>query len=664
MVQSTPRLAGLSLALALAILAPISHGADAPPPAAAFGRVSDFSSGSLTPDGATIAYGRATPSGDKIVMSRVGSTQPLRVADLGEGTILRDLVWADNDTVLATVSSIIKVPGAPSVQANWHMTRVMALDTSGGSPRMLLLDDPRLVRNTGSRLLPVNPQRAGSVTMEAFDHPPKNSRPAAGSRIARSGSGPDWVSTIFDVDVATGEGRVVEYGSGDTLDWLVDPAGKPVARRDWRSEIQECTILVEDNADWRSVYRNIGPECLHLAGLTPGRDAIVATGENGTDRSRIWAIPRDGSAPKVLFEDPVADADYAITDDATGLVLGYMVYGIHPQVHWIDPTMDATQRAMDKAFPGRRAWISSTSADKRKLLVNVESGQDPKVLYFVDLDAHRADIVGEAFPGLAGAALGQVRAFTYPSRDGTSIPAFLTLPPDLDEKKLPLVVLVHDGPADVDMPGFDWWAQFLATRGYAVLQPQFRGSLGFGRAFRLAGYQQWGGLMQDDVTDGVRHLIADGIADPRRVCIMGLGYGGFAALAGAALTPDTYVCAVSVNGISDLPAYIDDDLRRHGQSDAQLAWFARSIGSPKDPRLAQVSPARIPQNIRIPILLIHGSKDTTVFPRQSEIMAKALKAAGKQYEIIKLPDSGHWPLTSESRTKMLESIEAFLAQHL
>jgi dipeptidyl aminopeptidase/acylaminoacyl peptidase len=178
------------------------------------------------------------------------------------------------------------------------------------------------------------------------------------------------------------------------------------------------------------------------------------------------------------------------------------------------------------------------------------------VFYLVDFATGRADIAGESYPGLAGVTLGEVRFIDYAARDDVEIPAFLTLPPGLGEKNLPLVVLPHGGPHAHDTGDFNWWTQFLATRGYAVLQPQFRGSTGYGAAHRKAGYGQWGGLMQDDVTDGVKAMIKNGLADPARICIAGASYGGYAALAGAAFTPEMYACAISVNGISDLPALL------------------------------------------------------------------------------------------------------------
>jgi dipeptidyl aminopeptidase/acylaminoacyl peptidase len=182
--------------------------------------------------------------------------------------------------------------------------------------------------------------------------------------------------------------------------------------------------------------------------------------------------------------------------------------------------------------------------------VAVDGPQMPRSYFFLDRTTHKARFIASTYPKLNKDQLGKTKPFPYKARDGLDIPSYLTLPPGKTPKMLPVVILPHGGPRARDEMAFDWQAQFLANRGYAVMQPNFRGSSGYGRRFEEAGYGQWGLKMQDDITDGVRKLIADGIADPKRICIVGGSYGGYAALAGAAFTPDLYACAVSWAGIS------------------------------------------------------------------------------------------------------------------
>jgi dipeptidyl aminopeptidase/acylaminoacyl peptidase len=261
--------------------------------------------------------------------------------------------------------------------------------------------------------------------------------------------------------------------------------------------------------------------------------------------------------------------------------------------------------------------------------------------------------------------LGDVKGISYKARDGTEIPAFLTMPPTKSAAPLPLVVLPHGGPQARDYLKFDWLVQFLASRGYVVLQPQFRGSTGFGDAFREAGYRQWGGLMQDDITDGVRAMIDQGIADAHRICIVGASYGGYAALAGAAFTPDLYSCAVSISGVSDLPALMRESVPIYGGAlSTSLSDWKMRIGAPNDSALTAKSPINSVRTIKIPVLIVYGTGDGVVPNEQSERMARALKSAGKSVTVSVLQGEDHWLSRTETRMQVLKDLDAFLGKHL
>jgi dipeptidyl aminopeptidase/acylaminoacyl peptidase len=243
------------------------------------------------------------------------------------------------------------------------------------------------------------------------------------------------------------------------------------------------------------------------------------------------------------------------------------------------------------------------------------------------------------------------------------IPAYLTLPRGPPAKDLPLVLLAHGGPTAQDEPGFDWWAQAFASRGYAVLQPQFRGSAGLGWEHLAAGFGQWGRKMQTDLSDGVRYLAAQGIIDPKRVCIVGGSYGGYAALAGATLDRGIYRCAVSVAGVSDPHGLLSWRRDRQLWSDSiALRFWTRFMGveSYDDSKLSEISPLAHAPQADIPILLIHGTNDTVVPIGQSEDMDSALRASGKPVTFTKLDSEDHWLSRSETREQMLATSVAFL----
>jgi dipeptidyl aminopeptidase/acylaminoacyl peptidase len=350
----------------------------------------------------------------------------------------------------------------------------------------------------------------------------------------------------------------------------------------------------------------------------------------------------------------------------TGDVIG-VVYGEgQGAIEYFDRTYAQMQADLHATFPGESVSITSVSKDRKRFIANVEGATNPGGAYYF-IEGGEISLVGKEHPGLSPQDIGPVKFFTYAARDGLAIPAYLTLPNGSSGKGLPLVVMPHGGPEARDYGGFDGWAQFLASRGYAVLQPQFRGSDGFGKAFRDAGRKKWGLEMQNDITDGVKHLIANGTADGNRVAIVGWSYGGYATLAGLAFTPELYRAGVAGAPVSDLPTFYD-----WIQSRAGGRWFrsedhvAQMLGNKFQDakRLEQTSPARHADKFRAPVLLVHPDQDRTVPPEQSQIMADALKRAGKPGELMKIGGDDHYLSSPTTGREFLSRIEAFLALHM
>jgi dipeptidyl aminopeptidase/acylaminoacyl peptidase len=319
---------------------------------------------------------------------------------------------------------------------------------------------------------------------------------------------------------------------------------------------------------------------------------------------------------------------------------------------------------VEPTFSGGYVSLQSWSRDRARVLLFGEKVDDAGAYYIYETASKKLRLLGKRYPQLSSAeSLGERRSIKYKARDGTQVPAYLTLPAGAEPKNLPLVLLVHGGPHARDYFTFDWWASFLASRGYAVLQPNFRGSTGYGYDWFNAGRGGWGdGVMQTDVEDGVDALVKAGIADARRVCIAGASYGGYAALAGAALTPDRYACAISVNGLSD-PVDLLGDHERSDPSGMVAEWWRKSMGSDMD-HLRKVSPQRQAGKVKIPVLLLHGREDSVVAVEQSRAMNRKLQVAKKPVKFVELGGDDHWLSSASTRTQMLQEIETFLAQTL
>jgi dienelactone hydrolase len=634
-----------------------------PPPVAAFASLPEMAMVCMTPDGQKVAWANDPGGKPVIIIFDLATGKDLRRMSMGNYTI-RDLDWADNKTLLMTISLTRKFGESTVAERSYEYFRILAVDADGGPLRSLLLGDPEKQAVTGASLVRLHTGKPETVLMSSYDFDQTAYRSEIGSRLASGRKDQGWLRSLFEVSTRTGEGRKIETGSPYTRDWIIDAQGRPTARSEWNAGIREFTILVKDGKSWDRIYESHGTDEFQLQALTADGKAILATSARGGDREKVWSIPVDGGPIAVHYEDPEFDVEHTVDDRFTGSPVGYQVGGLERTIHWTDPKLEALQKAIARAFPKLQTAIFDRSEDYKRILVRAEYASNPPVYYLVDMNRGAADIVGETYPMLANAELGTFEATSYKARDGISIPVYITLPPKVEPTKLPLVVLPHGGPQSRDDIGFDWIAQFFATRGYAVLQPQFRGSAGFRADLQRAGEKQWGRDMQNDITDGVKYLVDRGLADPKRVCIVGGSYGGYAALAGAAFTPELYACAVSINGVADIPNLFGFIRRQYGEDSDSLRYWEDTVGKPTDADLAKFSPARAIDAIRAPILLVHATDDTVVPFSQTEYFAKLLHDKGKDYKLVKLAGEDHWLSTSSSRLTILQAVEEFLAANL
>jgi len=398
-----------------------------------------------------------------------------------------------------------------------------------------------------------------------------------------------------------------------------------------------------------------------ILGFGPNADTLLTQTIEGEDP--VWRLLslRDGTLSAPMSERKVLNLP--IEDHRTFRMIGGIHTGDDARYVFFDAGMQERWDTVIQAFEGERLRVVSWSDDFQKFVVQVDGAKHGFAYELVDLNTHTVAAIGDVYEG-GGKPL-EVRRINYVASDGLQIPAYLTLPHGRAAQNLPLIVLPHGGPAAHDVARFDWWSQALADQGYAVLQPNYRGS-DLSRRFLAAGFGQWGRKMQTDLSDGVRYLVKQGIADPARVCIVGASYGGYAALAGVTLDPGVYRCAVSVAGISDLKRMLDwiNDKNIRRDNFEQRSWDRfTGVNGPNDPVVAAISPIKHIDAVEVPVLLIHGRDDTVVPFEQSRVMADALRRAKKDVEFVTLQHEDHWLSRSETRQQMLQASVAFLRAH-
>lgn len=653
--------AGMLLA---ALWGAVAQAASPEVPVGAFAALPRISDVELSPGGDLLAWRDQGASGTGVEVLDITTGKYRRtMGNIPKSVVVRALRWADDETLLLTVSKVEQLPAQAQLR-RYTFYRTISVDVDSGKMSMLLMSGGYRGWVTGADLIAWHTSRPHTVIMSTWDYSRLAAREQTGTHISDARADSGWISQLFLVDTRTGKGTAIDEGDQYTDEWVVNADGAAVARSEWRPQSKLFLIQARTAMGWRQIFERHDGQLLTLYGLSSDGKSIIASGPRRDGWVGLWAVALDGSGAKDLLPDESADVQGVILDRFSGTPVGVEFGGIDPQVRWLETAAQVRYESVARAFPGRQVAVYGHSQDGSRVVAEVQDRSHPPIYYLVDFKTHRADTIGEAYPALANVTLGSVRRITYPARDGTSIPAYLTIPPGAAPKDLPMVVLPHGGPEAHDSPNFDWLAQFLAVRGYAVLQPEFRGSTGFGETFRSAGRQQWGGLMQNDVTDGAKAMIREGVADPRRICIVGGSYGGYAALAGAAFTPDLYACAVSINGVSDLPALLGYEKDQYGAESDAVAYWETEIGWQFDRNVAARSPVRAAAKVAAPVLLLHAVDDTVVPIAQSREMATALQRLGKPVTFIQLPGEDHWLSQADTRLEVLEETDRFLRRYL
>jgi dipeptidyl aminopeptidase/acylaminoacyl peptidase len=619
--------------------------AKAPPPLEAYGRLPSLEQVQISPDGKYLAYVATTDDARRVIVQRLGDNAVISGVTVSK-TKLRGLQWADPTHLLITTSATTGVFGLEGPAREWYMLESFDVVSRKQIPfpsvipdaMNVIMDDP-VVRVIGGKTL-------------VFTQ---------GQYFAQN----NGTIALFRSDLASGRSTMVEPGAANTVDWFVDNTGQAAGEARYDEPTGRWTLRVRLPTGRWVVSQVVDalidrPEILGYA--KDGKSMLVRTKE---DRKSVLHTVSLADGQWGPGESDPYDALYF--DDTSHAFLGGLdLEEDERSFTFFEPGADKAWRAIEKAYSGERVDLISWTADHRKLVVQVDGARDGYGYALVDLNGKRADWIGDIYMDLPFDQIAQAQPISYKAADGLEIPAYLTLPLGKPAKGLPLIVMPHGGPAVRDHLDFDWLREAIASRGYAVLQPNYRGSSGYSDAFMAAGYGEWGRKMQTDLSDGVRSLVAKGIVDPKRVCIFGWSYGGYAALAGATLDHGVYRCAADMAGPSDLRRMLNwEQSLQNDRKNSTLRFWDRFMGAKgaDDRALDLISPADQAAKADIPILIVHGKDDTVVAYNQSQVMADALSRAGKPYTLVTLKGEDHWGSRSETRLQLLTAVMDFLVKN-
>lgn len=463
---------------------------------------------------------------------------------------------------------------------------------------------------------------------------------------------------IRRIDVRTGEYREV-LSNFKGPHYVSDETGAP------RFSVSFDSAGYSSQGDYRNaagVWDHVTDTSWFADGYRPveilaGSDLALVIGPDDSGRRVMRRMNlASGEIRETLVADPAFDVDSAVTDLATGKVVGARINGDQQRVVYIDPEYQALQKSIDAALPEMHNLIASTSADRRLVLFRSWRGVGSGAYYLWNRDTKGLDLFADVLPGIREDQLAAIEAMSYRARDGVQIPAYLTLPRGSGKVSLPAIILPNSDLHARSDAGFNFIAQFLASRGYAVLQANYRGSGGYGKVFEELAQEEWGGAVQDDIADGAQWLVDEGIADASRICIVGSSFGGYAAALGLVRYPSLYHCAASINAFLNLRRYMHYNTSFYGGSKYNEE-IAASFSS-----AAAISPFDRAADIRAPLLILHAKDDATVPIGLSKPTFERLRSRDKTAIFVEIESGGHTLRNVDARKAVLRSLDVFLKQ--
>jgi dipeptidyl aminopeptidase/acylaminoacyl peptidase len=658
-----------SLAIAL-LIASASSAADNKPfdPAAAFGAREDVLDMTLSPDGKSVAYISPAVGPGSVLMTQDladGSKAHITLVANGKPEQFDRCHWVSNERLVCTIIGIVPSPVLISGGGGLiEVTRVVAVDRSGGNMRVLSSgtnEYSHAIENNGGEVVDWMPDQDGMVLMSRYYHSDERTGSYMGNKL--EGLGVDLL------DTRNLSAKTVEEPGNSTEWYLSDGRGaiRIVAKRlKTRTDLSDSGIMgysyrKQGSREWNPLGESNFIEKTGIEPLAVDHDLnVVYVLKKKDGRRALFSIALDGTMDeKLVFEGPDVDVTGLFQMGRRDRVVGVTYWTDYRQVEYFDPDIAKLMSSLAHALPNHPVLhLVESSMDEQVLLFLATSDDDPGVYYVFDRQSKQLHTFLVARSRLEGVKLAKVKPVHFPAADGTLIPGYLTLPPGKEDAKgLPAIVLPHGGPSERDYGGFDWLPQYFSNIGYAVLQPNYRGSAGYGDAWmHVNAFKSWR-LAIGDVLDAGHWLVAQGIADPGRIAIVGWSYGGYAALQSAVTEPGFFKAVVAIAPVTDLEAS-----KEEWRYWSNYHTVREEIG--EGPYVREGSPAKNADKIKVPVLLFHGGHDRNVRITQSHLMADQLTKAHVKNELVTWDYLDHHLEDSDARTQMLRKSDEFLRQSM
>lgn len=607
-------------------------------PTADLAKLPEFSDAKLSPDGQRVLF-RFRSGGKEMVAYRALGEERNQGFAVPEQVDLNWSRWAGNQYILASVGRSTLFLGEEA-----YKSLLLLHDIVSGATTVISREGQGL---EGDDVLFVDPDGRYlllSIQRTIYDYP-----------------------SVYRVTLPDGKMSEIVKPRQPVWEWYADDAGIVRAGVGWEGRKMKFfyrRTQAENFANIGTVRPGDENAFFDIAKVVSGSDEGYVLSDKETGRTALYRFNyRTRELGELVFGHDSYDIDdYWLNRDGTTLE-GVSFTDDRDRVEWFDADSKKLQGQIDRAVPHLQAWVTSRSRDNQRMLILGTAPHDPGVYFMLDRKTQQMAILAARQQGVPPEMLAETRAVRYKARDGKEIPAYLTLPKGRAAKDLPLIVYPHGGPYGVrDKLEYDPQVQLLANRGYAVLQPNYRGSGGYGTEFGDAGIGQIGRAMQDDLDDGMDWLVGQGIADKARVCVVGASYGGYAAMWAVIRNPERYRCAASFAGVADWASMLKYD-RRYLTKQANARWQSRVTGD-GDLDLGSVSPTPQAARLTRPLLIAHGEDDSNVPVSQSKRLVAALKKAGnKDFQFVTYDGEGHGFADPANQKDWFDRLDAFLAKH-